>query len=41
MKMFFKTRTLARNFTNKSAFDRKVSDLGKDSEVGKRWAVKF
>lgn len=36
--LYFKTRTEARNFANKS--NHKVIDNGSSSEVNRRWAVK-
>jgi len=38
MSFLFKTRSLARTFATKS--NRKITDNGKKSPVGKRWAVK-
>jgi len=38
--LYFKTRTEARNFANKSNHNHKVVDNGSSSEVNRRWAVK-
>ena len=35
--LYFKTRTLARNFAKSS--NRTIKDLGNNSLIGKRWAV--
>lgn len=37
MKMFFKTRSKARQFTTNTPY--KVSDQGSQAASGKRWAV--